>query len=750
MSIGKRLPTDEGDSASSPDGQRADGGDSAAEQKRQEIRESILALRELAQSEIGFGDFCQRVVGQIISLTAAHGAVVWHVEDDQRVEMVFATGPATAEAMVKLESHRQLLDDVRGKRLPRSVASTSFPELAAGVPLPSVDQDGEPHVLLFMIAPIVTADKCWGLFELLQRAELSESVQQGYLKFLSQVAGLFSRWWEFHAAKFQPAPVFTAQPAPAYTLVRNGDGRTTEPSVTRGPTSEVPRPPTVSETSAPVVSAGTPQQMTARLEYVREIHQSIRLGDTVYSIANATRRLLQCDRVSVAIARGATSKIKAISSQDRFDNRSNVIKKLGYLAQLCIQSRTPLWLHGQTSDLPPQLNRAVNDYLDESHSRTLAVIPLEEPVGRRDGELERRAARTPPRLGALIIEHFARDVAQETYGDDLDLVVEQSAAALANARLADEIFLAPLWLSLGKTWRWLWDDHRKKTLVIAGMIVGIILALCFWPATMKLKIHGVAQPELRRNLFTPLDGVIERVHVAQQDRVRAGELLLEMDSLPLRLKRVEIMGQIETIGEQIQSLDRQVATIKPRPGTEEALTLAGSIEQLTIQRAGLQKQIELIDRQMETLRIFSPIDGIVLTWDTRRLEQLPVQANQPLLTVADVDGQWQLELMIPQGKLGYIKRAMSRQQTDWLPADFILATDPNHRYRGRLVQVAERGEMGPNGEVEFRAIVALEADQLIRQQPGAGVTVRVACGRHALGLVWFHQIIDYVRTRILF
>jgi hypothetical protein len=35
-------------------------------------------------------------------------------------------------------------------------------------------------------------------------------------------------------------------------------------------------------------------------------------------------------------------------------------------------------------------------------------------------------------------------------------------------------------------------------------------------------------------------------------------------------------------------------------------------------------------------------------------------------------------------------------------------------------------------------------------QPGAGVTVRVECGSRAAGFVWFYQVIDFVRTQILF
>ena len=59
-------------------------------------------------------------------------------------------------------------------------------------------------------------------------------------------------------------------------------------------------------------------------------------------------------------------------------------------------------------------------------------------------------------------------------------------------------------------------------------------------------------------------------------------------------------------------------------------------------------------KQLE-LDVKSPINGLVVTWDLRnRLIHRPVQRGQVLLRVADPDGPWQLELHMPENRVGHI------------------------------------------------------------------------------------------------
>src|SRR5205085_11600542 len=97
--------------------------------------------------------------------------------------------------------------------------------------------------------------------------------------------------------------------------------------------------------------------------------------------------------------------------------------------------------------------------------------------------------------------------------------------------------------------------------------------------------------------------------------------------------------------------------------------------------ASLERQSKLLDEQQDALTIRSPIAGRILTWDLPQLLQnRPVQRGQVLMTVAETEGPWVLELHVPEKHVGALVSA--RQAGDpklpdaKLPVTFVMATDP--------------------------------------------------------------------------
>ena len=80
--------------------------------------------------------------------------------------------------------------------------------------------------------------------------------------------------------------------------------------------------------------------------------------------------------MTVAIKHGRKCKVEAVSGQETFDKRSNVISMLGDLATAAVATGEPVWYMGDTSDMAPQVEQTVQAYVDESHSKTVAVMPL--------------------------------------------------------------------------------------------------------------------------------------------------------------------------------------------------------------------------------------------------------------------------------------------------------------------------------------------------------------------------------------
>ena len=666
------------------------------EEVKGELRQAVRQLSELSRSDVTFEAFCEQVLTTLVKLTGGHGALLWQ-----------SPGPGRPAAI----SHRAIppsltldIDELRHREAINQVIESKKPVCIDSTTLRNSDSDpadSSAMQCLMLLAPVFNRkhESC-GSIELLQRSNISPAARDGYLKFLVRIAELFQRWHESHDLT---------------RLSQNAD------------------------------------QYSTTMTFVSEVHGSIDFKETAFAIANEARRLLNCDRASFAAWNGSSCKVIAVSGQDRFDNRANVIRKLGKLATSSVAGNVPLWLTGDTEGLPPEIIRHVNDYMDESHSRTLAVIPLlKKSKDQAELDFDPRRRKKPKKLGALIIEYFDDDVAQEKVLDSVQLVTQHSEIATANALEHKKIFLRPLWKRLGELSSFLFRDHFAKTMTALAALALFVLYLVIWPSELKMRVSGVIQPAERRNIFAKTEGVVETINVDQGDVVKKGEVLMELQNPDLDISIEETRGQLGIAEQRILEVKAQLSNINALP-QQERQVLWGQKDQLTYQKANLEYRLGLMERKKSMQTIASPIGGTVVTWEAqKRLTDLPISQNQFIMSIADFEGAWQAELRVPQNQVGYVVAALNESDGEPLEVEFRLATNPNKLLMGKLVKLADRTDPGQSGVPEFRAIVDADISDLEDLRPGAGLTAKIYCGQHRTGFVWFYQLIDFLRTRVLF
>ncbi len=116
-----------------------------------------------------------------------------------------------------------------------------------------------------MLAPLRNESEIVGVVEIFQRPGNLPQVERGYLRFLLQMADIGSDYLKTHRLR-------------QYT---------------------------------------ERQAMWSQLEqFTRLVHRDLHPQETAYTIANEGRRLIECDRVSVATQRGSRYQIAAISGQE--------------------------------------------------------------------------------------------------------------------------------------------------------------------------------------------------------------------------------------------------------------------------------------------------------------------------------------------------------------------------------------------------------------------------------------------------
>jgi hypothetical protein len=188
---------------------------------------------------------------------------------------------------------------------------------------------------------------------------------------------------------------------------------------------------------------------------------------------------------------------------------------------------------------------------------------------------------------------------------------------------------------------------------------------------------------------------------------------------------------------------------------EEKIRVFGEVPKLEKVRDSYARQIQILTQRVAELEVLSPIDGIVTTSDIKRLlSGRAVQQGNLLLSVADDTGPWVLEVKMPEDKMGHILHAQRELPPgELLPVQYILATEPEVRYRGWVQEIGARTELMPDEGAVTLITVKLDATNLppeVVRRPGAEVRGRIECGKRAVGYVWFHQLIEFVYARIVF
>jgi len=489
--------------------------------------------------------------------------------------------------------------------------------------------------------------------------------------------------------------------------------------------------------------------------FARAAHESLDLKETSHIVANEGRRLIGCDRVSVAIKTGRKCKVQAISGQDTIESRSNIVAALNKLATRVVAAGEPLWHDGQTEDLPPQIEEALEDYVDQSYGRNIAVLPLREPqrgTGKEEtaatGELDRDNAHRGEVIGALIVEQIESDLPPEVFHARCDLVYEHGTRAIANSMSHTNLFLMPVWRALGRA-SWIIKARTlPKTLAVVGLVVGLILAGIFVPLDFDLEAEGTLLPQVRREVFANIDGEVIDVYVKENQVVAEGDPLLALRNPDIEIELEELQGQIQV---KIREFGRLKAQLKERRSIQdrgERAALETQTYELETELANLNRKFELKKERAADLVVKAPIAGTVVSWEVEKmLRARPVMTGQVLMEIADLTQPQYLELRMPEKREGHLDEYIASTNVEELEVEYILASDPDATLPARLP--IENISLRAESDEEHGAIIKMKAlpDQApltdLEPSPGTRFTADVKCGRRASGFVLLHEVYEW-------
>jgi len=491
-------------------------------------------------------------------------------------------------------------------------------------------------------------------------------------------------------------------------------------------------------------------------QFAQRVNSSLVLDRTAYTIVNESRRLVDCDRISLLDMQGRKCRTLAISGVDTIDRRSNTVRALEMIARRVAATNEPLWSEGDASDLPPQIELALQEYLDVSHARTLAVVPLKEISDESDED------HTPRTIGVLVAERFDEQQLDDGFRRRVESVCRHSSTALDNALTLRRVPMFATLHRLGRHWR---TRQLPIALLVVLLLTGVIAALTFIPADFTIIGRGEMTPTEKHIVFAPRDGQVEQLWLTElkagqgaQIDVVADQPLLDLRDLQLEYELTRVEGERTTAQSRLVSLEKNMlhAARTSPDAVRKFNEMAAERDELAQAVKQFDAQLKNLKRQQQQLSLKSPHDGRITTWDvTELLESRPVQRGQMLMTIANLKSDWILELNVPDKHIGYVlaerERIKAADDTVDLHVEFMLAADPGVKHKGRVIEIAAASDIHEEADEPGVLVkVAIDRDKIGELRPGASVIAHIACGRKPVGYVWLHDFIETARTWLFF
>jgi hypothetical protein len=472
--------------------------------------------------------------------------------------------------------------------------------------------------------------------------------------------------------------------------------------------------------------------------FLREIHTAGTFQQFAQTMVDLSSGLLSDGRVTVMVSDSDRLQVVAATGVRTVDRTADAVQQIEAFGQFVVQgNHTGPWI--ETGDL----NSAGIDtkQLSWFAMNGIRAVRIEALQSKSNSDASERRV-------FVMIEIFEG----QSYPSQnrVEFLMAQAALAIHSLPNTDSRQSSIGWLR----------TTRQKSLLAAFLAA---LLLTFVQADFEVEVSGQLFPVERYRVFAPDHGIVEDLSVNADETVNSGEFLLRLQNAEQDLDRGRLLGEIESALSRLQAIRATRTSNGSIPGSQNnrSTDLSSEEQQLEQKLASLREEQLLVDQQMKSLSLHSPIAGVVYQRRLmERLESRPVQRGQLLMEIVNSNAEWQLELQMPENVVGYVRNsadgrhAAQSQSTGLAPEKsqvghdvrFWLNSQPSTSFETNIDSLEQSAHIN---EQRLTCLATAPCRGLDTEQlrPGQSATARIHCGRRSLGFVLFREVIEYLQKK---
>jgi biotin carboxyl carrier protein len=279
-------------------------------------------------------------------------------------------------------------------------------------------------------------------------------------------------------------------------------------------------------------------------------------------------------------------------------------------------------------------------------------------------------------------------------------------------------------------------------------VLATIVALAFLarPIDFWIEAEGKFYPERYQVLYIPSDGFIKRQYAKDGDSVRAGDVILMLDSPSLLAQSEALESEARAIREKKNGLSlllSQLGNGSSRQTESDLQRTAMEISELSIRQKSLEQQKAIVDEEINRLAVSVQMAGtlIMSSLDVNRGD-IPVRRGDPVAKVFDTDGPWIVEADIADIDLAYLppKLLDEGREVTVMPSNSV--SGPLHGTMDHIASSMRNTDAGPVLDIIVRPESLPD-----RIRPGMGVSIKLHAGSKPQIYVWLRPFWDRMRQR---
>lgn len=442
------------------------------------------------------------------------------------------------------------------------------------------------------------------------------------------------------------------------------------------------------------------EQSAGLLEVIKKTCASKDYSHACQSLTNELQSYIDCNIVALAYTKQEKSHIESLSETAHFDNRGQQACTTQNALNEAISLKKITEYPQSAQSL--QNTQALHEHQDLHlllQAQKIISLPLENNKNEPIGAISFVWTTSTPKEDIINVIAAAKPY--------LESLFEILKTARPSALTQGIDFFQN---NLKKHERWL---------LLGGL--GAALIAMFMPFTYKINTSATLEPVLKRQIEAPFSSTLKHAFVEPGAIVRKGDSLAE-------LEEKDLLSQLAELNASKEQALKQAATALAGKDPAEA-----RISQLEAQK--LDAKIAILNERKDKLIIKSPIDGMIIQGELKRLEGSPLQTGETLLEIAPLDEMF-IEIAL--------KEEDFRHVTVGMPVELKLEAFPNESWESSI-QTIKPSTTIRNAENVFilEAKLASFNEEL---RPGMKGNAKIATTKHPLYWILLHKFWDFLKT----